>query len=167
MPYVQILCISYTCRYFQFPKFGIHPNLPYEPFLRHVGLILIFLEDSLWDFTCVHEAARLEVSLFRQLTPATFTGNAISHWQTLISGIYIAVVILTQLVQWLSLALSKGPNWAGILPPHLRTEADPVSETLCSLVFRIPEVQKPSNSECCTPSSERFIIYLFLICNFH
>jgi hypothetical protein len=24
-------------------------------------------------------------------------------------------------------------------PPHLRTETDPVSETLCFLVFRIPD----------------------------
>jgi hypothetical protein len=28
------------------------------------------------------------------------------------------------------LALSKGPNWVGVFP-HLRTETDPVSETLC------------------------------------
>jgi hypothetical protein len=27
----------------------------------------------------------------------------------------------------------------GVLPPHLRTETDPVSETLCSLVFRIAD----------------------------
>jgi hypothetical protein len=32
-------------------------------------------------------------------------------------------------VQWLRLALSKGPNWLGVFP-HLRTETDPVSETL-------------------------------------
>jgi hypothetical protein len=32
---------------------------------------------------------------------------------------------------------------------HFKTEAGPVSEALCFLVFRIPEeVQKPSNSEC-------------------
>jgi hypothetical protein len=33
----------------------------------------------------------------------------------------------------------------------VRRETDPVPETLCSLVFRIPDddkVQKPSNSEC-------------------
>jgi hypothetical protein len=42
-------------------------------------------------------------------------------------------------------------------PPHLRTETDPVSETF----FRIPDdVQKPSNSECYTPLSEPFKIYL-------
>jgi hypothetical protein len=32
-------------------------------------------------------------------------------------------------------ALSKGPN--GVSPPHVRTETDPVSETLCFIGFRI------------------------------
>jgi hypothetical protein len=38
-------------------------------------------------------------------------------------------------------ALSKGPNRVDVSPPpfHLRKETDPVSETLCSLVFRIPD----------------------------
>jgi hypothetical protein len=35
------------------------------------------------------------------------------------------------------LALSKGPNWVGVFPPHLRMETDPVSEMLCFLVSRI------------------------------
>jgi hypothetical protein len=35
------------------------------------------------------------------------------------------------LVQWLRLALSNGPNWVGLsCPIHLRTDTDPVSETL-------------------------------------
>jgi hypothetical protein len=38
-----------------------------------------------------------------------------------------------------SLALSKGPNRVGVFPPHLRTETDPVSETLCFLVSRRPD----------------------------
>jgi hypothetical protein len=45
----------------------------------------------------------------------------------------------------------------GVFPlRHLRTETDPVSETLCFLVSRIQEVgqsKKSSNSECYTPSS--------------
>jgi hypothetical protein len=37
-------------------------------------------------------------------------------------------------------ALSKRPNRVGVFPPaHLRTETDPVSETLCFLVSRIPD----------------------------
>jgi hypothetical protein len=83
----------------------------------------------------------------------------LNHWTTyfhllfLVSGlcmiyhnfyrtslIGIAVVILTQVVHWLRLALSNGPNRVGVSPPHLRTETYPVSETLCSLVlFRIPD----------------------------
>ena len=55
------------------------------------------------------------------------------------------------MVQWLMLALSKGSNTVGVsLPLHLRTEADPVSETLCYLVtldFRtVDKVQKPISS---------------------
>jgi hypothetical protein len=47
-------------------------------------------------------------------------------------------------VQWLKLTLSEG------LPSHLRTEKDPVSETFCSLVFKIlddGQSKKNSNSE--------------------
>jgi hypothetical protein len=44
---------------------------------------------------------------------------------------------IANLSHW-SLALSKGPNRVGVSPlPHLRTETDPVSETLCFLVSRI------------------------------
>jgi hypothetical protein len=44
-------------------------------------------------------------------------------------------------------------------PPHLRTETDPVSETLCFSEYRTMDiVQKPGNSECYTPSSEPFSI---------
>jgi hypothetical protein len=47
----------------------------------------------------------------------------------------------------------------GVPTPHLRTETDPVSETLCSVECRIMnKVQEPSNHECYTPSSEHFRI---------
>jgi hypothetical protein len=40
--------------------------------------------------------------------------------------------------KWLRLARSKGPNWVGVFPPaNLKTETYPVSEKVCSLVFRI------------------------------
>jgi hypothetical protein len=55
-----------------------------------------------------------------------------------------------------------GTQGSMCLPPHLRTERDPVSEMLCSLEYRaMDEVQKPSNPECYTPSSEPFRIYFF------
>jgi hypothetical protein len=38
-----------------------------------------------------------------------------SLWHSFVSDIYIAVVILTWVVRWLTLALPKGPNWVGIL----------------------------------------------------
>jgi hypothetical protein len=50
--------------------------------------------------------------------------------------------------------------------PHLRMEAGPVSEMLCSLVSRIlddGQVQKPSKSEGHTPSSEPLIFYYCLV----
>jgi hypothetical protein len=41
------------------------------------------------------------------------------------------------------LALSKGLSRLGI-SPHLKTETEPVSETLCFLVFEIPgDIQGP------------------------
>jgi hypothetical protein len=46
----------------------------------------------------------------------------------------------------------------------LRTETDPISETLCSQHFleywTMDEVQKLTNFECSTPSSELIRIYL-------
>jgi hypothetical protein len=36
-------------------------------------------------------------------------------------------------------ALFQGLNRVSCLPLHLRTETDPVSETLCSLIFKIPD----------------------------
>jgi hypothetical protein len=49
------------------------------------------------------------------------------------------------------LALSAGLNRVGVSPPsHLRTETDPVSETLCFLLSRIPgngQNPKPNISE--------------------
>jgi hypothetical protein len=53
------------------------------------------------------------------------------------------------------------------LLPHLKTETDPVSETLSSLVYRIPDDgQSPKNPvtlKCYTQSSEPFRIYLNLL----
>jgi hypothetical protein len=55
-----------------------------------------------------------------------------------------------------------GTQQSRCLPPHLRTERDPVSEMLRFLFSRIPDdgkVQKSSNSVCYTPSSEPFRVY--------
>jgi hypothetical protein len=48
--------------------------------------------------------------------------------------------------------------------PHLMTETDLVSETACLLEYRtMGKVQKPSDPECYTPSSEPFRIYYNLV----
>jgi hypothetical protein len=47
--------------------------------------------------------------------------------------------LLDPLEKGLRLALSKGPNKVGVSSPHLRTETDTFSETLCFLVSRIPD----------------------------
>jgi hypothetical protein len=52
-----------------------------------------------------------------------------------VSGIYLAVVILTWVIQWLTFTLRDPTEY--VSPTHLMTETDPVSETLCSLVFWI------------------------------
>jgi hypothetical protein len=53
MPYGPILCIFYICSYFQFPNSQHHSSLLCNPLYRHVGLILIFLEDPIGDCACV------------------------------------------------------------------------------------------------------------------
>jgi hypothetical protein len=55
----------------------------------------------------------------------------------------------------------KDPSELVSPTPHLRTETDPVSETLCSLKYRMPDkVPKPSNPKWNTPPSEPFKIYV-------
>jgi hypothetical protein len=54
---------------------------------------------------------------------------------------------MTEVVQWLRVALSKGPNWVGVFLPHLRTETDPVSETSCFLFSRIPDDGKSPETQ--------------------
>jgi hypothetical protein len=71
--------------------------------------------------------------------------------------------VVKERAQWLRLALSKGLNWVGVFhSPLTWGRKHPVSERVCFLVCRIPDdgqVQKPSDSECYTPSSEPFRIY--------
>jgi hypothetical protein len=54
----------------------------------------------------------------------------------------------------------RGTQQSRCLPPHLWKGTDQISETLCSLVFRIPDdgqsENKISNSECYILSSEFF-----------
>jgi hypothetical protein len=48
---------------------------------------------------------------------------------------------------------------------HLRTETHRVSETLCFLEYRtMDEVQKLSDSDCCTPSCEPFRRHTNILC---
>jgi hypothetical protein len=59
-----------------------------------------------------------------------------------------SVSVFTASLQWLMLAVSKLPNRGGVSPSHLRMETDPVSETSCSLVSRIPdEGQSPQTQQ--------------------
>jgi hypothetical protein len=66
-------------------------------------------------------------------------------------------------VQWLRLALSKGPNWVGVLfPTFTWGRKHPVSETSCFLEYwTMEKVQKNSVSSVQhTPSSESFQVYM-------
>jgi hypothetical protein len=87
------------------------------------------------------------------------------HWQKLLTteGYYFKgrrqaqvckLLALIEYIQWLRLALSKGPKRIGV-SPHLRTETDPVSETSCLFFFLViikirtlDKVRNPSNSVC-------------------
>jgi hypothetical protein len=69
--------------------------------------------------------------------------------------------------QWLRLALSNGPNWVGLsYPIHLRTETDPVSETLwyflSSTYKTMDKVQKKPNSSV-EYSISKFLDFYFLV----
>jgi hypothetical protein len=76
---------------------------------------------------------------------------------------------------WLRLALSKGPNWVGVLfPPFTWGRKHPVSETSCFLVSRIPDdgkVQKPSNPVRLLSSeginNYKLLQFLLLTASFH
>jgi hypothetical protein len=60
-----------------------------------------------------------------------------------------------------TLQYAPGPSRVGV-PLCLRSEKDPVTETLCSVVSRIPDdgqSPKPSKCECYTPSSDSFRNY--------
>jgi hypothetical protein len=92
------------------------------------------------------------------------------HWCRLIS--YMLDVCRWQVLRgitshwtWLRLALSKGPNWVGVFPPHTWGEKQiqfPKRRVFLSLEYRTMEkVQKPSNCDCDTPSSEPYRIYFY------
>jgi hypothetical protein len=84
----------------------------------------------------------------------------ISLRQSLVSSSYVALVILTWIVQWLRLVLSKGPKRVGILIWGRKQIWFPKR---CVLYFfleyrTMDKVQEPCKCECHTPLSERFRI---------
>jgi hypothetical protein len=69
--------------------------------------------------------------------------------QNLVSSIYVPVVILTWVVQWLRLALSKGPNRVGVSPsPDDRNWSSFPNVVFCSVLEyqMMVKVKKTSNS---------------------
>jgi hypothetical protein len=83
------------------------------------------------DTTCLNSNKYLLVGPRWGLTPR------LTDWLTVSRNVTLT---LTTVVQWLRLALSKGPDWVGVPPsPHLRTETDTISETSCFLFSRIPD----------------------------
>jgi hypothetical protein len=63
----------------------------------------------------------------------------------------------------------RSENWGAErtgAPPLLKTETDPVSETLCFLFVEIrtmEKIQKLNSNECYIPSSEPFRMYLYIV----
>jgi hypothetical protein len=118
--------------------------------------------------SCSHAAQhRPETAWFIRIFIAYFPVSSL--WQSLVLGIYIAVVILTWVVQLLRIALSKGPNTVRVSPSAEEGNRSS-SKTLCFLVFRIldnGQSSKSSNSECYMPSSEPFRINNYCCLHFH
>jgi hypothetical protein len=62
---------------------------------------------------------------------------------------------VTWVVEWLRLALTKGPPTEYVSPsPNPRTKTDPVSETLFFLVFRIPDDGRSPETQWISGQSE-------------
>jgi hypothetical protein len=118
-------------------NFQNHSFIPAYPLSRYVGLILIFLEDPLWDCAHVHGATWLKVCLFHH--SATFTRNAIDAVPSVMdlllawfcwlnskecvnSKVYPNVIMIQYMfelfrnTQWFRLALSNGPSRVGVFP---------------------------------------------------
>jgi hypothetical protein len=76
-------------------------------------------------------------------------------------------------VQWLRSARSKGPIWVGVSPPFTwrrKKNQLPKRRNFIFLYYirAMDKVQKTIGSQCYTPSSEAFRIYLILwYCTFH
>jgi hypothetical protein len=70
-------------------------------------------------------------------------------------GVCRGTSLTTFFFQWLRLGLYNGLKATCLAHPHLRTETDPIFETLCSIEYgTMDKVQKLSNPKCYTPSSE-------------
>jgi hypothetical protein len=81
-----------------------------------------------WVLELCPSSGILKNTTFRNLDVFPFSGEGET------------VCCVSQKEQRLRVALSNESNGIVIsLPPHLRTETDPDSETLCFLVFRLPE----------------------------
>jgi hypothetical protein len=128
--------------------------------IKQVHFILIkwnFYDHSeligFWTLSIVWYSKKLENTTFRKLDLFPSSGQGEGGW------------FLVSWVQWLRLALSKGPNWLGVLPPW---PEDGNRSSFRKVVFSnfleyqtMDKVQKPINSECYTPSSEPIRIYFY------
>jgi hypothetical protein len=83
---------------------------------------------------------------------------------TLLSVVYIAVVNMTRVVQWLRLALSKGPIIVSVsLPPPEEWNRSSLWKSVFSSCLKyqmMDKFQKTNDSVCFTPLSEPFRIDL-------
>jgi hypothetical protein len=85
----------------------------------------------------------------------------ISWTQHGVSCLYSCCYV-TWVVHWLRLGLSKGPNRVGVFPFTWGWEHIQFPKRCSSLNLEfgmMAAVQKPSTSECCTPSLEPFRVY--------
>jgi hypothetical protein len=87
---------------------------------------------TLWNKSNSH-CAHAELYEISQTHIAIDEQSISKSWCRAPSGAHEQIFITLWQLQWLSLTISKGPNWVGVfsLPLHPRTETDQVSETSC------------------------------------
>jgi hypothetical protein len=113
--------------------------------LRNMALFFCFAPGTWWSTTSGRKSHGSNVATGRAFP--TTTQHTASVLSPLCRTIWLLLDSVHRQVQWLRLAPSDGPNWVGLpCPIHLRTETDPVSETLWSFV-KLPHSRRWTESK--------------------
>jgi hypothetical protein len=120
---VSVIYLNECHWWFCIPHYGVHPS---ECGLFQVSEICVSIN---WNIlTIVYNTQNYWDSRLSPLSGILYARehNLFRNW-------------ISFCPQWLRFALPKGPNKIGVSSSHLKAETDPISETVCFLVFRIPD----------------------------